>query len=192
MSKLTVNDVTKLKPDELKKWVQFNLSIESELSEDFNWLGLAEALAFDSRKKTNINEKIQLAELAISIYEWLDNHKNSDHSDSFVNSAISLRVYLLSNGYVGLSQPFFGEKELSKQICKEFSLSPSEALEICQNIKDKINSGINNVLTADVEKLKKLRRIKSKIYFVKNLPVDSKLLEEFKSQGWLDIYEKIP
>ena len=188
MSKLEIQDVIELDPIELQKWVRSRITDQYRNDKNFNWLGLAQALSVDTRDTNNVDKKILFAETAVEIYEWLANQGDPPHSDSNIDSAMLILIYMLSSNFVELSHPTLGEGKLSSLFWKGINLSPAEALIMAEELKDKYSQ----LSSSELDKLKKLRRIKNKLNLTKNLPSDSNLLAEIKLKGWLGICEMLP
>lgn len=156
MSKLELQDVLKLNPLELQKWVQSEITDRNNYDKNFNWLGLAESLSSNIRANDNIEEKGRFAETAVEIYEWLASHGNPDHSDSNINSAMLILIYMLSNNFVKPSHPTLGEARLADLFWTDIDLSPEEATIMAKSIIVK-----HDITSSELEKLKKLRKIKT-------------------------------
>lgn len=189
---MSINDVIKLNLNELQTWVYSNLTRELQSVNDFNWVGLAEVLALDARNNSNLTEKIKLAELAITIYEQLAESHIYDYPDSLLNSAIALRVYLISNNYVNPFHPLLGENELSNLVLKQFNFSCSDTLKLSKKYSKKIKNKDNRFSPSELGDMKELRKIKNMINLLKNMPSDSKLVKELETSGWLEVSKKIP
>jgi len=191
MPEITVAEILMLEPKNLQKWVQSALTREFDVDANFNWLGLAEVLAFNAREGNDVSERILFAGLAVTIYDWLAKTEDPEHSDSYIDSAIAVRVYMLSNNYVDSFHPILGINRI-KRPWEGAKFSPSEALEIAESFRDKLKIGSSQISLPEREKIRELRRIKNKMSLINQLPADSDLLKEAKSNGWLEVYSRLP
>ncbi len=190
MSKETnVERILELPLLDLQQWINSNLSKESK---HFNWLGLAEALAFEARKNRDINRKLQLAELSVRIYEWLSKHENPEQSDSFVNSANALRIYLLANEQIDFSHHTLGLKRVEDWFWNEINILPEEASELSKISRNKIEKGETNFSSNELEKMKLIRKIKNRLHIIRNLSKIDKVGETLgEINDWLKIADSL-
>jgi hypothetical protein len=158
---------------------------------DFNWLGIADILAVEARNRKDTSEKIQLAELAVTIYERLAKHDNPEHADSNINSVIALSVYMLANHYIDPSHSILGLGQIMKHLGEVTGISPSEANELSKGLKEKLKVRAS-LSPSDLEKMEVLRRIKNKLTLLKRLPSDILLKKSLNIEAWLEIYNQLP
>jgi hypothetical protein len=184
-----VTAISRLTLADLQQWVQAALREPSDERNQFNWLGLAYTLAFDARQRTEVAEKIRLAEIAVTIYEWLDQYRNPEQSGSYTDSALALRLHLLTHQYVASSHPVLGTRNI-KRPWERTGLSPAAARRVSLHLKHKLSEGVRQVSLEEKEQLKILRQIKNKLLLIRQLPPDDELFKE--SEKWLKVLSDLP
>lgn len=133
------------------KEIRSNLTKDYELS-SLNWLGIAEEMASHAIDKDNL----ELAELAIEIYEELD---NKSLSESFLLSAMMLRAYMIGKHGVEPYHPVLDINNIlhwfKSRIPRDISFSNWKEL------------GIKDIL--------ELRKLKNRIQVIKALRNNSSI-----------------
>jgi hypothetical protein len=192
MPETSAEALAELSPKDIRDWVESAWAGGLKCHPGFNWLGLAEVLAFDARARGSLEEKVQLAELAVKIYEWLAGREDNAHGDSYIDSAIAVRVFMLANKYVAPSHPVLGVSQITEYISGVADISPSQAMTESRDLKERLNSQAGLSSSAELGKLQKLRRMKNRLTLIKSLPSCGVPLGDFDIEEWLEIYNELP
>jgi len=127
------------------KEIRNNLTKDSELS-SLKWLAIAEQAANSAINK----DSLELAELAIDIYEKLDNEYLSE---SFLLSAMMLRAYMINKHGI---EPYHPVLDINKVLDWFKSRIPRDI-------------SFSNWKELDIKDILELRKLKNRIQVIKTL-----------------------
>src|SRR5438067_2678207 len=93
----SVTDLLKQEPDELYGWLKAVREGTKTVTEEVNWwLGIAQSATTTAYRETDAKVKLQWAEIALLVYEYLAEDLDRASPDSFENSAMMLRAYMIN------------------------------------------------------------------------------------------------
>jgi hypothetical protein len=179
MSQSTVllNKLIQQDAAEVKDWLRRVESDEQEPPAGFNWLGLAEAAAFDAQSASDL----AWAEVAITVYERLAESTNPSGRESLMLSSKMLRAAMIAKLGAVPDHPIL---DLDQIICwfeRSLTMSYQEATEKAANWRK-----------CNPEEIRELRRIKNRLQVISVLADSDKYSLNPELKAWLELREKLP
>lgn len=145
-----------------------------KLPDNINWLGLAEARAFDAQ----VDADLESVEIAVSIYEQLAK-QTPEGGESFLLSAMMLRASMINKLGVHSGHSLLEVEPIILWFFKSLTLSYSEA-----------KAKAKNWQSCDINEIRELRRIKNRLGVISVLAQAIDLDENIKN--WLSLTNKLP
>jgi hypothetical protein len=191
-------EISKREDEELLDLLESKILFSMQLSDNFNWLGLAEIASLKVAKnlhKKKLDCALKWAENGISIYEFLS-FRNDEHYDSLSLSSMRLRVnMIMALGNNPLHSVLDVEKVFSwfrekLNFSYEEALSKAENSSLVLNNIVQPNSNIQN--PDDISEILELRKIKNRLNLIQALAEDkeNKIPDDLKN--WLSIKNCLP
>jgi hypothetical protein len=179
MSQSTVllNKLIQQDAAEVKDWLRRVESDEQEPPAGFNWLGLAEAAAFDAQSASDL----AWAEVALAVYERLAAKTNPSGREPLMLSSMMLRAAMIAKLGAVSSHPIL---DLDQIICwfeRSLAMSYQEATEKAANWRN-----------CNPEEIRELRRIKNRLQVISVLADSGKYSLNPELKAWLELREKLP
>jgi len=179
-----LNELVRQDASDVKNWLKRIWSKQEEVPEDFNWLGLAEAAAFNARSgKGNASNLPDLAwaEIATSIYDDLAAKANRGTGESFINSSMLLRAGMIAELGAVSGHPVLDGNQIIQWFFHSLTMSLDEAAKNAENWK-KLN----------IDEIRELRRIKNRLKVILVLAKSKKFIPNEELRAWIDLRERLP
>jgi hypothetical protein len=193
MSKLhSANDLLKMDVCEIKEWLNAVQSGNEITPDGFNWLGLAEAAAFNAHVKQDSQtpaSRLEWASIAVSVYERLAKDSSFDGEDSresFELSAMHLRAYLIRELGTKPNHAILDANSIVQWFLDSLKLSVEQVHKHCivyQALGTEKNS---------IEMLRGLRQIKNRLSVIKSLVNSGQIKPNRELTNWLSLFDKLP
>ena len=168
----------------VESWLKNIWHGQLEAPEDFNWLGLAEAATFKAHSDSNEDfnaANLMWAEVATSVYERLAAESSSPESESFVNSAMMLRVAMITR---------FGS--ISEHDVLDINFITRWFFSSLDMSYDEVNEKAHSWQTCSINDIRKLRQIKNKLSVLSVLSESDLFQLNEELSAWLALRKKLP
>ncbi|HLP91157.1 MAG TPA: hypothetical protein VK184_21580 [Nostocaceae cyanobacterium] len=179
-----LNELLLQNPSDVKVWLKRVWLDQEKVPEEFNWLGLAEAAAFEARsgeRNVTNTSNIFWAEIAISVYDYLASQANSGTGESFIISSMLLRAAMIADYGSVFGHPVLDSNQIIHWFFHSLKMSLDEVIQNTANWKD------NNI-----ENIRELRRIKNRLKVILVLTESDKFKPDEELKAWLSLREKLP
>ena len=190
MKTIQIKDFLALEPNQIYEWLSSaEANDESEI--DMSWLTLGELATSQLYAKTcaeDAEDALSWSKVGVAVYEKL---ANSTKDKQFEISAMRIRAFII-NHFGEQSQPTFNLLFLKQWFYKSVSISLENAIAESKEMKLVLNSGNKFVIESELEKLKKLRLIRSQLYVFKPLKDNNFISETDEINEWLNVFNLLP
>jgi hypothetical protein len=190
------NELLKLGPTGVRRWVESVRAGERVPPTDFNWLGLAEASAGQARRGVEPgcpigNDSIEWGLAGISCYEWLaDTHRGN--ARSFTLSAMFLRAYLISRCGVKPGDSILDPQVIVHWFFNSLGMSVDEAVAKSAIWRDRLKAQAGTGADRrEVTELLELRHIKLRLDVLRFLSEAGVPVPDASVRAWLDAHDKL-
>lgn len=178
----SVKDLLKQEPAELYNWLKAVREGTNTVTEDVNWwLGIAQSATSKATKETDAKVKLQWAEIALLVYEYLAEDLDRTSRDSFETSAMMFRALMVSQLGINFENPVLNPNLVEDWFFKRLPLSIEEAANKAANWPER-----------PIEEIRQLRRIKNRLLVIKELRKEGYLKDNAELSKWIEISESLP
>ncbi len=177
----SVNELLKQEPGEILEWLKSVQSGNNLVTNDYNWwLGIAEVANSKARKETVSEKKLQWAEVAIQVYDYLEDraYPNSNSTDC---SAKMLSVAMINQLGVVAGHPVLDPQATQEWFFKRLTGSLEEVTKMASNWQ-----------TRPIEEILQLRNLKNRLNVIEALRSAGYLQQDAELTKWLEIKSKLP
>ena len=178
------NDLLELPADAVKEWLTSVWTGDEQAPEQFNWLGLADSIAFNATSSTKQgldSADLDWACIAILIYQYLAKQSNIAGRDSYLNSALNLRVFMINRFGSIPGDPVLDLEQVLQWFLDGLPLTLEDTMRKSAHWQN-----------LDHSEILELRRIKNRLSILEHLSKDSRLKLEQDIEVWLSIRERLP
>ncbi|HAZ43756.1 MAG TPA: hypothetical protein DDW76_27685 [Cyanobacteria bacterium UBA11369] len=168
----------------VKAWLKNIESGQLEPPEDFNWLGLAEAAAFNAHSdldKDSNRANLLWAEIATSVYQRLATEASSQDGESFINSMMMLRAAMIAKFGSVSGHSLLDINSIISWFFRSLNMSYDEAREKAQYWRN-----------CPVDRSRELRRIKNRLAVLSVLFESDQFPANEELNAWLALKERLP
>lgn len=177
-STILLNDLLQQDAASVRAWLRRTQSDSLKLSAEFNWLGLAEAAAFESQSTSNVT----WAEVAISVYEQLATETaNSNARESLMISSMLLRSAMIAKLGSVPGHPVLDIDAIIHWFYDNQTMTHDSAAQKAGHWK-----------ICKLEEIRELRRIKNRLGVISVLADSNKYALNEELKHWLSLREKLP
>lgn len=179
-----LNQLLEQDADLVLAWLKSIESGDSSPPEGFNWLGLAEAAAFNARsgsRQDSTKPNIKWAEVATKVYDRVAAKATPGIKDSLMNSSMMLRTAMIAKLGVVPGHPVLDIDSIFCWFKDSVMMSYSEAAKKAAEWR-----------ICPIEEIKELRRIKNHLRVISVLADNNKLLGNQEINSWLSLRDKLP
>lgn len=163
---------------EVQGWLRRIESGELNPPQKFNWLGLAEAAAFDAESASDLS----WAEVATSVYERLAAETaNSSARESLMISSMLLRAAMIAKLGPVPGHSVLDIDQIICWFCDSLTLSRDSATKKAANWRE-----------CNIEEIRELRRIKNRLQVISALADSDKCVLNQELKAWLSLWEELP
>ena len=165
---------------------------------EFNWLGVAEAAAVDSRRGLDEKddvlaaaENLEWAAVSVAVYEKLA--QATQDKFSFEPSAMMLRAFFIAHLGVSIGHSILDPQILLDWFWNNLTLTLDEAVQKAAAYKQSLSTKqAGQWDDLEIRTLITLRHLKLRLSPIKRLVEGSKLKPDAKLATWLGIYSELP
>jgi hypothetical protein len=178
------NDLLALPANAIEEWQTSVEAGDEQVPEEFNWLGLAEVAAFNASSITKQglgSGGLIWARIAISTYQHLARQSHITSQDTYLNSAMNLRVFMI-NQLGSIS----GDSVLDMEQVLQWFLDG-----LTLTFED-VARKVGNWSNLDHDEVLKLRRIKNRITILEHLSKERHVSFDQNIKAWLSLRESLP
>jgi hypothetical protein len=178
---MTANYLLTKDSQTVQEWLEQVWSKQTWVSDDFNWLGLAQVAVQKATGTTSEQEaKLKWAEIALNVYAYLT-RQDVNGQNSFELSAMHLRAAMIRQFGAVADHPILDGKPIAKWFFDR-TFTPRE--EVMQVLGGWRKLPIQDIL--------KLRKIKNRLSVIELLMQDGYLQEHHELREWVMIKKYLP
>lgn len=188
--------------EQVQFWLDQVWAEKQQISDDFNWYGLAEIAASQARELALQSPPCKLlslawAKVAISVYEFLINHQiKYEIRESFFYSLMMLRAYMIVKFGISDEDSILDTNPIVDWFFDNLNLTYEEAISRTSSWQELFTNStsekFNDKLISKREDILQLRLIKNRLGVIKLLMDSHKLCPNEELKAWLLIREKLP
>lgn len=197
-----LNSLLKKKPVQVQVWLKSIWTKEQQVSEEFNWLGLAEVAASLARENLAFKDNLfalEWAKIATSVYEFLaESNSNTFAKNSFTQSSMLLRSNMIFKLGNLLDDPVLDAEEIVNWFFKELKFSYKEAIqksslwrELSPEKYEELAKNEKQLELA-LEEIRDLREIKNRLAVIRVLTQNELFKPNEEIKAWNALWEKLP
>lgn len=175
---ILLNELLQQDAASVKAWLKQTELDLLKLPEEFNWLGLAEAAAFEAQSASDIT----WAEVAILVYERLTAETtNNSTRESLMISSMLLRAAMIAKFGSVPGHPVLDIDSIIHWFYNSLTITHDSAVQKAANWR-----------SCNIEEIRELRRIKNRLGIISVLADSEKYILNQELKDWLALREKLP
>jgi len=182
-----LNLLLKQSPEVVQDWLEQVWSGRISAGEDFFWHGLAEGASYKATRTSYVNsneDKLGWATIAVKIYAYMASTLHALAPDSFENSAMMLRAFMIGKYGNIPGHPLLDVGEVERWFFQRLPMTLVEAQNKCPLPL--------SVYKNQIATVRELRAIKNRLNVIKALNEDGYLLDNRELQQWVQLQDKLP
>ena len=166
----------------VQRWLDAVLSDHEAVSDEFNWLGLAQSSAQKARAQSDRVEALKWATIALSVYRYLATKRDvKSVSNSYELSAMSLRAAIICKFGIIIDHPVQNIQTIVTWFGERTSFE-----------RDKLILVIDKWRLLPIEQIRELRQIKNRLSVIELLMDNGYLQDEKDLQEWVILKKQLP
>lgn len=174
-----LNNLLQQSPSQVIAWLESVWTGQQQAPEKFNWLGLAEVTAAQARAQGDQ----AWAQVAIMIYEWLAASGSLAPTDEYIDSAMTLRAYMIGKKGPVPGDPVLDMDYIVRWFFENLPISYEEA---------EHKAAFRRWRTANIQEIKALRGIKNRLRVIASLVNSGRLQPDQELNAWLSLRDQLP
>lgn len=192
-------------PSKVQSWLNSVWKDPQQVPINFNWLGLADAAAFNATELASKSQEyrqpsLSWAQIAVLVYEFLArNCPDRAIKESLIESLMNLRCYMILTLGAKVDHPVLDPKLIINWFLENLELSYEDTVIKAAVWKklfsDNIPEAISQKFESDKEELRSLKKIKLRLRIVKSLLdhlANYQIYPNQDLQAWVSIWENLP
>ncbi len=179
-----LNDILQMDSAQVFDWLNNNWSSGNEDNKNFNWIGLAQAAAQNAATQRDTTWAL----VATTIYDYLSQSLHVQHSESFMNSSMNIRAYMIRLLGNQTGDHILDIDRLVSWFFSDLTIIPSEALHVASEWKESEDSTRREHL----DDVRQMRRIKNRLSILKTAFANDTLHPSESLREWLLIWDYLP
>lgn len=170
--KLSADERLQQEPQFLLDWLHDIEQGKAQTPADFNWLGLAQGAAFCANQQWELGNRplsLQWAEVAIALYNHLNQITPPAETDPNTESAMQLRATLIRTWGVDPKQDILDPDVIAHWFLSHLDGSLSDIKQAAQPWQDPAIFQNRDYVIQHLDSLKRLRRLKTRLNILQHL-----------------------
>ena len=166
----------------VQRWLDAVLSDHEAVSDEFNWLGLAQSSAQNARGESDRVEALKWAAISLSVYRYLATERGVKGGfNSYELSAMYLRAAMICQFGVVIDHPVLDIQAIITWFRERTSFE-----------REKLVSMTDKWRLLAIEQIRALRQIKNRLSVIELLMDNGYLQDESELQEWVMLKKQLP